>query len=264
MTLLDRLERRFGQFAISGFIRYVVVFNAAFYLLSMLDRGYLNFLYLDSALVMQGQVWRLFTWIFIPPGVGPIWIFCYLSFTWWAGDCLEATWGSFRLNLYYFLGMFGCTVAAFLFGGVFGGGLLNLSLLFGLATLAPNLEILFFFIFPMKLRWVAFLSFLPLSASFILGNFGTQMAIVVCLLNYLLFFGPTFFRNLRDKQRVVTRRAQFESAKDNTPYLHKCETCGKTELTDPDAEFRVASDDKEYCIAHLPKAISGASLKQPR
>ncbi len=261
MTLLDRLERRFGQWAIPGLIRYVVALNAAVFLLIKLNPEYLSRFVLNPALVMQGEIWRLITWTFIPTTFSPIWIFCFLSFTWFISDCLEATWGSFRLNVYYLLGVIGCTASAFVFGASGGNVILTLSLLLAAATLAPNFEILFL-IFPLKLKWVAVIGLIPIVLTLLSGGLAIQFLIVVSLLNYLLFFGPTFFRNLRQQRTVIARRAQFESAKDNTPYLHKCETCGKTELTDPDAEFRVASDDKEYCTAHLPKAITGASLKK--
>jgi hypothetical protein len=100
------------------------------------------------------------SWIFIPDTLSPIWVIFYLMVVWWTGDLLEGTWGAFRLNAYYFLGMFFCVASALIFGASGGNMFLNLSLFLAVATLAPNLEILFLLVIPLKLKWVALISLL--------------------------------------------------------------------------------------------------------
>ena len=253
MTFLDKLERTFGRFAIPGLIRYIVALNALVFILCKINPGYANLLVLDPGLVMQGQVWRLVSWIFLPTTNNFLWIIFYLMFTFWAGDTLEATWGTFRLNLYYFLGMIGAAISAFLFGMSAGNYLLTFSLLLALATIAPNMEILFFF-FPLKLKWVALIGLIPWLLMFVTGGIGAQAMILVCLLNYFLFFGPQVLRNMRDNRNTATRRAKFEAAKlPVSETLHRCSVCGITEVTAPNADFRVAEDGNEYCLLHLPQ-----------
>ncbi len=253
MTILTQLERHLGRFAITGLIRYVVAFTALVFLLIRLQWPAVEFLALDPQLILQGQVWRLFSWILIPTTTDFLWIFFYLFFTWWLGETLEATWGAFRLNLYYLLGMIGCTAAAFLFGMTFANFLLSFSLLLAVATVAPDTEILFFF-FPLKIKWVAVISLVfPWGFSFVTGDFATRAAIIVCLLNYLIFFGPHLYRDSRDRNKATARRAKFEAAARDVPdALHRCETCGLTENADPEMDFRVSSDGREYCTRHLP------------
>jgi len=243
-----------SRLAIPGLIRYVVILNALVFLLMLLNRPIVEMISLDPALVLQGQIWRLVTWIFIPTTSSMLWIFFYLMFTWWAGEMLEATWGTARLNLYYFLGMAGCTASAFFLGPNFGNTILTFTLLLALATLSPDLEILFFF-FPMKLKWVALLSIVyPWGYLFVGGGTSTQVAIVVCLVNYLIFFGPQLFLQARNQRKVEMRRARFEASKRDVPStLHRCETCGITEMSNPEADFRVADDGREFCTAHLPQ-----------
>lgn len=254
MTILDKLERSIGGFAIPGLMRYVVALNALVFILLQLNPEYIQLLILDPSLVVQGQVWRLLTWIFIPTTTSFLWILFYLMFTWWSGDMLEATWGTFRLNLYYLLGFLGSTLAAFLFGGSGGNELLTFSLLLALATVAPDMEILFFFL-PLKLKWVAIISLVyPWGLMFVAGGPGIKAVILTCLLNYFVFFGPQFFRNLRDQKSSAVRRAKFEAAKmPESEAIHKCQVCGVTELSNPGAEFRVAGDGHEYCSDHLPR-----------
>lgn len=252
MTLLNRLERILSPFAITGLIRYVVAFNALIFVLSHLSPGYTSVLDLDGNAILHGQVWRLLTWIFIPTTNSFLWILFYLMFLWWVGDTLEATWGTFRLNAYYFLGMAGSTAGALLVGWSPGNLMLNFSLLLAVATIAPDLEILFLF-FPVKIKWIALLSIIfPWGLMFVTGSLATQIVILICLSNYFLFFGPTLIRGAIDRQSALKRRAKFEAAKDHSASLHCCSVCGITEVSDPHADFRVSSDDKEYCTKHLP------------
>jgi hypothetical protein len=252
VTVLDRLERHLSRFAIPHLIRYVVALNALVFILVSLDPKYISALVLDRDAILQGQIWRLVSWIFIPETLSPIWVIFYLMIVWWTGDLLESNWGVFRLNAYYFLGMFFCVASALIFGASGGNMFLNLSLFLAVATLAPNLEILFLLIIPLKLKWVALLSLLWPAYILVTGPLPVKMIVVMCLGNYLIFFGPSFIRQLREKRVTDRRRAKFEAAKDDSPTLHRCEVCGITEVTDPHADFRVASDGKEYCTNHLP------------
>jgi len=250
MYFLDKLERAGGRFAVPGLLRYIVVLNALVYLLLLTNPGYQELLVMDRSAVARGEIWRLVTWIFIPNTTSPLWILFYLMFTWWVGDSLEAVWGTFRLNLYYFLGVAASSLAAFAFGVSGGNYLLVLSLLLALATVAPNEQVLLL-VFPVKLKWVALISLAyPWGLFLLIGPPGIKAVIVLCLANYLLFFGPGFVRGLRRKGEVAERRKKFEAAPMET--LHRCQACGITEASHPDADFRVADDGHEYCTKHLP------------
>ena len=110
------------------------------------------------------------------------------------------------------------------------------------------------FILPVKIKWLAWIT-----AAFLLFGFATssnanRLALIVALSNYLLFFGPQVFQNVRQRKEIAGRRKRFEiqSRSDEEP-LHRCATCGATEISDPTLEFRVARDGEEYCLAHLPR-----------
>jgi hypothetical protein len=194
----------------------------------------------------------LFSWIFIPNTFSLLWVIFYLMFTWWMGDLIESTWGTFRLNLYYLVGYLGCTAAALIFGQSFANTALNASLLFAVGTLAPDLQIFLFGILPLRLKWVALISVALFCLTFAQGDWGTRAAILVTFSNYLLFFGPAFLRHSAEARRVAARRAKFEIAKQPDATLHLCATCGRTEVSNPELEFRVSADGHEYCTAHLP------------
>ncbi len=252
MSLLNQLEKVLGRFAVAGLIRYVVVLNALVFILGLMSPEYISLLRLDRDAIMAGQVWRLLSWIFIPNTFSLLWVIFYLLFTWWMGDLIESMWGAFRLNLYYLLGYLGCTAAALLFGQSLGNIALNTSLLFAAGTLAPQMQILLFGIIPLRLKWIAIFSAAMLGLGLASGDWGTRAAIVVAFTNYLIFFGPAFFRQTADSRRLTARRAKFEAASRMDETLHRCASCGRTEISNPELEFRVSADGHEYCTSHLP------------
>ncbi len=265
------LERRFGHLAIPGLMRIVVMFNVLVYLLMYGSNGeVIQTLTLRPDRVMAGEVWRLVTFIFIPAvSVGGrlnmmplnlLFALLYFNFLWFMGEGLERAWGSFKLNLFYLVGMLGTTVAAFFFGGQDATGFyLNLSLFFAFATLFPNFPILLYFIIPVPAKWIALVSFGGAVFAFLNGTISARLAIAVSLVNYLVFFGYEWARIWREQGRTVARRQQFQMAvhteADET--LHQCKACGATEASAPDREFRVSADGEEYCLMHLPSRQEG-------
>lgn len=258
MTFLDRLERRFGFLAIPGLIRYVMILNILVYLLAIANPGFLSLLVADRDAIWRGELWRLVSWIFIPSAgsglFGPLFMIFYVYFTWWIGDMLEANWGSFRLTLYYLLGMLGYVAVALVFGGSSASISLNFTLFLALATIAPNLEILLFFVFPVKIKWLAIWGLLGPTYMFFVGPPSVQVATTWSLMNYLLFFAPEIIRRMKSDRVNAQRRAKFDQAVKSTPeYMHHCEVCGANEVSNPHEDFRVAADGREYCSRHLPK-----------
>ena len=273
---IHHLERRFGSLAIPGLIRIVVVFNALVYLLLQAKTGQARLDFLDTLTlrpdrVMAGEVWRLVTYLFIPQvstdGVtSVVWVFFYLNLLWVFGDGIEQAWGSFKLNLYYLIGMAGTTAAAFLLGSMDATGVfLNLSLTFAFATLFPNYPILLFFFFSVRVKWIALVSLFFVLMQLLAGPNVIRLVIVVSFANYLLFFGREWVRLWREQGRVAARQQKFQMAAKAEPdeALHHCKVCGRTEITAPEYEFRVAADGEEYCQTHLPSRRTGTETPPP-
>jgi len=265
MTWLEKLERRFGFLGIPGLIRIVIGFTALVYLLVYLNQGFESFLTLDPALILQGQVWRLITYIFIPRGIGPpgpmqtLWVVLALWFLWFIGEGLERAWGPFRLTLYFVVGMIGTTIAAFFFGSNFSNGMLIASLFFAFARFYPDEVIYILFILPVKIKWLAWILAAYLLLGFVLRPNSYRAALIAAFTNYFIFFGPEIIHQARHRQDVSTRRRRFEAdSRGPTETLHRCAVCGATELSDPNLDFRVARDGEEYCMVHLPKAQTPA------
>jgi len=260
MSLLDKLERRFGFIGIPGLPRILVGFTALVFVLAWLMPGFRVMLDLDPDRVLHGEVWRLVTYIFIPTTPSPIWIVFALWFLWWVGEGLERAMGAFRLTLYFLIGMVGTTIAAFFFGSHFSNTMLMASLFFAFAHYYPDEMIYLFFILPAKIKWIAWVSAALLLGGLLFKSNSYRISLVAAFAGYLIFFGPEIIYQARHRQEVSTRRRRFESQnRSENEALHKCKICGATELTDSNLEFRVARDGEEYCVPHLPKAATPAS-----
>lgn len=262
MALLDKLERRIGWIAIPGLLRYVAILSALVFVLYKMDASYLRLIDLDSFAVLRGQVWRLVTYIFVPQ-LGsllplPDWVNAafYVLFLWWIGNGLEGAWGPFRLTLFFLLGMIGTTIAAFFFGAAFSNIMLTTSLFFAFARFFPDIVIYFAYVLPLKVKWIAWGTAAYLLFQFLFAAMDYRAAFIAAMANYLLFFGPEIYRSAVHRKDVSERRRRFEleSRDAEAEPLHKCATCGATELTDSNLEFRVSRDGEEYCLAHLPSA----------
>jgi membrane associated rhomboid family serine protease len=245
------LERRAPWLGTPGLLKAVVLLNALTFLLVTMEPAYAGMLALVPEKILAGEVWRLVTYIFLPTTQSFFWILFALLFLWFLSTALEEYWGPLRLNVFYLVGMIGCTVAAFFFGGGSTNTFLNLSLFFAFATVAPDYEIFLFFILRAKMKYIAWVLAGVLALQFAVVPLAGKMAMAASLLNYLVFFGPGFVGDWRRRQAGGIRRRKLNAP--DTAALHRCATCGRTEITDPELEFRVAASGEEYCTEHLAR-----------
>src|SRR6202162_5985837 len=210
MAWLDKLERRFGFLGIPGLIRIIVGFNALVFVLVRLNPDFVSVLNLDPARIRHGEVWRLVTYIFIPQTFSFLWIVFVLWFLWFIGDGLEPAGGSFRLTLYFLVGMIGTTAAAFFFGENFSNSMLIASLFYAFARFYPDVVIYLFFILPVKIKWLAWFSAGVLLVGFVLGPNAYRVSLIAAFSNYFIFFGPQIIHDARHRHEITARRRRFE------------------------------------------------------
>jgi membrane associated rhomboid family serine protease len=256
--LLARLERHYGKLAIENLTVIIVGGMALVFFAEQVRPDFAGLLMLDLPLVgpPSWQVWRLFTYLFLPPPGAWFGMIFELYFLWLVGTGLDREWGSFKFNAYYVVGMIGTTIAAAITGGAQGNFFLNLSLLLGFATLFPDFQLLLFLVLPVKVKWLALLDAGMMAYAFVQGSSGTRAAIAASLANYFLFFGGHLWgmwrgRNLQVRQ--AARRASMGSAPAATGG-RVCAICGARE--DDGADIRVCSCEKcegkprTLCLEH--------------
>ena len=257
MKWLNNLERKFGRFAIKNLMLYIILLTGTVYILSLIDQTgtFLYRLVLIPSLVMQGEVWRLITYVFIPPRTSPIFIFFVLYFYYMIGTGLEKAWGSFKFNVYYFIGVIATTAVVFYTRGMATSTYLNLTLFLAFARLYPNFEVRLFFILPIKMKYLGWLNWAFFGFTILTAPVPEKITAIVALSNYLLFFGPEIIKDTKRKQRVKQNRRRFESGRRiPTEGVHKCTVCGISEKDDKSMDFRYCSKCSgahEYCREHL-------------
>ncbi len=262
MPFISKLESKFGRFAIPGLVQIIAMFQllVLFMVMVMSPEGaaaYLQFLELNPVLVMHGEVWRLFTHVFIPGNFSLIWALIGTMFIMWIGRGLESEWGAFRVNLYIFGWMTAVTVGTLVFHWPAPGMFLYQTLLFAFAALFPNEEIYIYFILPVKMKWVAALS-AGMTAFLVMGNPGLLFPVLLAHLNFFVAFGPGFISERARMAQVASRRSRFEATKlSESTFFHQCSVCKKTELDNPQLDFRVLDSGDEICNVCRAKRTEG-------
>lgn len=216
MNWIDSLDRKFGRRSIPHLMYFITGIMLAIYVCDLVLRGQVSsLLYFDRSLILRGEVWRLVTFLFLPPGSSPIWILFSLYFYCLIGNGLESAWGSFRFNIFYLVGALGA-VCSGLITGYAANGFLNMSLFLAFAAIYPDHQVLVFFFLPIKIKWLALLDALYFVYSFFAGGWAAKLAILFALLNIALFFGGDLLRNA--KQQAGYWKTRYNFRKNNRRY----------------------------------------------
>lgn len=276
MNFLNKMERQYGRYAIHNLTKYMIGCYAIGYILLYIGQAFganfFQYLLLSPYHIMHGQIWRIVSWILIPPSSSNIiFVLIMLSFYYYLGTALERTWGAFRYNVYILGGMLCTVIGAFILyfisgpnemfslinGMSFSTYYINLSIFLAFAMNYPDMEVLFMMIIPIKIKYLALLDVAYLLFDLIRGGWGTRTVIIASLLNFIIYFLMT--RNYRRiSPQEIHRKQQFKKAvhPQMTPggTRHKCAVCGRTEKDGEHLEFRYCSKcngNYEYCQDHL-------------
>lgn len=276
MNFLNKMERKFGRYAIHNLTKYMIGCYAIGYILlyagNLFGFSITGYLTLSPYHILHGQIWRIVSWLLIPPPTSNIvFVLIMLLFYYSLGETLERTWGAFRYNVYILGGVLFTVIGAFLLYFMMGANPLlsmaysmafstyyiNLSIFLAFAANYPDMQVLFMMIIPMKMKWLAVLDIAYLLYDMVKGGWGIRTVILASLLNFIIYFLST-----RNYQRIspkeIHRKQQFQRAvhPKMAPGVtkHKCAVCGRTEKDGDDLEFRFCSKcngNYEYCQDHL-------------
>ena len=284
-------ERRFGKYAIKNLSLMLIICYGFGYLFQMIWPDFLQFLCLNPyQIVFKGQIWRIITWILVPPSSFDFFNLLMLYFYYSIGTTLERTWGTYRYNVYIFSGILFTIVGAFLLLGytllfqrdivaalgsgyydfaasMFSTFYVNMSIFLAFAATFPNMQILLFFFIPIKVKIMGIIYGALLVYQFVKGfttgiapldvalTVANRFVIGASLMNFIVFFltsrGKVHMTPRQAKRRTDFRRDMKKASKITR---HKCAVCGRTEETNPELEFRFCSKcdgNYEYCEEHI-------------
>ncbi len=280
MNFIYKLEHKFGRFAIRNLSLILILCYVAGYIIEFAAPAFMEYLTLNPYAIVHGQVWRIVSWILIPPGENNIFFaIIMLVFYYSIGTSLERTWGTFQYNLYLFAGMFFTLIGSFLMMGfcylfrpellngiyseytvfeslsyVFSTYYVNMSIFPAYAATFPDNQVLLMFIIPIKVKWLgvvygAFLVYEMISGMLMNGNVGFVYPFVIgsSMLNFIVFFFTTrnyirMNRSQRKMHRDFARKQRTDKAARNAGITkHRCAVCGRTEKDGDDLVFRFCS-----------------------
>ncbi len=286
---MSPFERKFGKYAIRNLSFVLVACYAVGYLIQIFDRSGLVSLYLNlnPYAILHGQVWRLVTWVLIPPSSGGLFFTLIMLYFYCSlGTSLERTWGTYRYNVYLFQGMLFTIAGSFLLMGycylfkptfpltetltltintpyeyfgyialLFSTYYINMSIFLAYAATFPEAQVLLMFIIPVKVKWLGVIYAILLAFQFLAMPVYGKFVIGASLLNFIVFFFTS--RNMMHlNPKQIHRRQEFKrDVRKNTGITkHKCAICGRTEVDSPQMQFRFCSKcdgNYEYCEEHL-------------
>ena len=263
--MYTKLERKFGRYAIRNLTTYVIFTYILGYLLELISPQLVAYMYLIPEYVLKGEVWRIVTWLLIPPAPLSLFTIITLFFYYSIGKALEDSMGDFAYNLYIFGGViitilttfvmyFVAPVFHFRYLGTPTTYYLAMSIYLAFAVTFPETRVYLFFILPVKIKWLGYIYVAILLLTLYEGNASTRVMIISSLANFLIFFlTGRKTRHLRPSE--IKRKKQFQSQVRQPEGItrHKCAVCGRTER-DGDLTFRFCSKcngNYEYCSDHI-------------
>ena len=267
---IDRFCAKHPRFGLSNLMLYIGVGQIFVWVLELLFPMVSFWLPLYAPLVLRGQIWRLVTFVFIPNSSNPFYLLLGCYFYFWIGQMLEREWGTAKFNLFYLCGVVLTAVYGMVSGllanyaFVFSAAniyYVNLSIFLIIATYYGEMQVLLFFVVPVKMKWMAIvdvvLVLLEAIPWFQAGAWAMGLAFIPSIVNYFIFTWPVWSMKLgivkrqADPQVINFKKAQRQAqkkAKETGGYLHKCAVCGVTDAIEPNMEFRYCSKcDGYYC-----------------
>ena len=280
MKFLRKLQSKFGKYAIKNLTRYIIGTYIVGYIILAIGTytgsGIQYYLALNPGAIMRGEIWRLITWILMPPSQISLFTALMLFVYYQLGTVLEHAWGAFYYNLYIFFGMLCTVIGAFIIyypgggaliiemtgGTIFSTYYVSLSIFLGFAMTFPNQQMLLFFIIPIRIKWLALVDVAFLIYSVLRSSIPaiTLTMIISSLAAVIITFFLTM--DLKGKAQQKARSASYQKKTSQGQaqrmqgkgYIHKCAICGRTEKDDPTLEFRYCTKcrgGREYCQHHL-------------
>ena len=246
---MSKFERKFGKYAIRNLSLVLIICYGIGYLLQILAPTVINYLTLNPYFILRGQIWRLVTWVLIPPTESNIFFTLIMMFFYYSiGTTLERTWGTYRYNVYLFSGMLFTALGSFVCMGLsywlykdviqaigaasffqmgssfFSTYYVNMSICLAYAANFPDARVLLMFIIPIRVKWLGFVyggmlvfdqikGVVNASAAALgLGfmNLFYRIGIIASLMNFVVFFFTTR-KHILVSPKQFKRRQEFKS-----------------------------------------------------
>ncbi len=285
-NFINDLERKYGKYAIPEMTKIIIITYIVGYLFYFFKAT--DFVSFDPYMITHGQIWRVFSWVLMPPSAPGIASIIMLLFFFSIGTAMERTWGDFRYNLYIFSGIIFTIIAAFAMYfiarlGIQAEGVeylmysqalgyrialcvttyyISASVFLAFAATYPDVQVMLYFLIPIKIKWLGIIDLVYIFLQLLIVSWYGKIIILASLLNLIIFYFMAMSKRTKNMRRKSDFRKSMSRQRPEGNYKnsngviskHKCAVCGRTELDDPTLEFRFCSKcngNYEYCQDHL-------------
>jgi hypothetical protein len=264
-SLINKLERKLGFKGIPDLPLYIVAGQVLLFFAMQSQPEFYNWTILSRQHVFQGELWRLLTFVFIPPTTNLL----FAVFAWYIfytmNVALEAEWGNCKLTIFLALGYF-ATILGTLCGGsgIVDNRFFLASTFLAFASLHPTYELLLFFVLPVQIKFISLFTWALYLLAWLSGGAEQKITIMAGILSYVVFFGESAFLTVKQwirKKSFQQKQANSSlskggtlSVEKNKRYTRKCSVCGITDEDDSDLEFRYCTKcagSPCFCLPHL-------------
>lgn len=170
----------------------------------------------ERSKILQGELWRVLTWALIPDTTSIVWIIFSLYFYYLIGSGLESQWGKFKFNVYYFMGVILTVIGGFITGYT-SNTYLYYAMFFAFAVMFPDFRVLLFFFIPIKIKWLAVVDavffIIMLILNIVFGSWSEVVAIIISVLNFILFFFNDFRTFIKNQIYYAKHRNTYKNNK---------------------------------------------------
>ena len=254
VCVISKLERILGRFAVPNLTLFVIAGQVAIFVGMQADPALLSRVELVPQKILDGEVYRLLSFLVVPPDTYPIWAFFFWYLFYLMGTSLEAFWGTFKYNLFWLIGYVATVAVGFLTPEIpVSNWFLQGTVFLAFAYLNPNFELCLMFILPVKIKWFALLTWIGFVLTFVSGDWSTRLSVAAAVANFFVFFGSSILWRAKLGQRHMAGQAKRFAVRPPS-FNHKCETCGITDASHPKMDFRYCSQctaDQCYCSDHI-------------
>lgn len=199
---LSRLEWYFGWIAVPNIAVLFVTLQALGFLMVSSDPAWVERLALVPKRVMEGEYWRLITFLSLPSSTNIIFMLFALGFIYFTLNLVETFWGAFKTTLYVLMSVL-LTISFSLY---FDYPVIHVThfestLFFAAAALQPEMEVRLYLALPLKIKWLAWFTGFFVLLQFFNGTWMDRLFLITIYSNFLVFFGPAQWERIRLWQR---------------------------------------------------------------
>ena len=196
---ISKLKRKLARVVPPGFMIYYLLTTAAVYILvNFMDfKEAVQYLMFNKPLILDGQLWRLFTFTLLPIlRMSPLFVVLALIADYFIFKQLEIVWGTAEILLFLLSSVLAQIASGMLFGYADMSYTLFYTVIF-IYSMYYSRQTFYFMVFPVSAKYFSYIISVMLAIQFFSSHRPVKMSILASLLVFFLYFRRTLIQNIK-------------------------------------------------------------------